>query len=28
VPLNGDVKKLVDHLLPQIFEAWKTEDDP
>ncbi|KAL7421107.1 hypothetical protein Q5752_003991 [Cryptotrichosporon argae] len=27
VPLHADVKKLVDHILPQVFEAWKTEDD-
>lgn len=27
VPLHADVKKLVDHILPQIFEAWDSEDD-
>jgi hypothetical protein len=27
VPFHADVKKLVDHILPQLLEAWKTEDD-
>jgi hypothetical protein len=27
VPFHADVKKLVDHILPRIFEAWATEDD-
>ncbi|BEJ16224.1 hypothetical protein CspHIS471_0508290 [Cutaneotrichosporon sp. HIS471] len=27
VPLHADVKKLVDHILPHIFDAWKVEDD-
>lgn len=27
VPLHNDVKQLVEHILPPIFEAWKTEDD-
>ncbi|KAI9636830.1 putative importin beta-4 subunit [Dioszegia hungarica] len=27
IPFHADVKKLVDHILPPIFEAWKTEDD-
>ncbi len=27
VPFHADVKKLVNHVLPPIFEAWKTEDD-
>ncbi|ORX39229.1 armadillo-type protein [Kockovaella imperatae] len=27
VPLHVDVKKLVDHILPKIFELWQTEDD-
>ena len=27
VPFHADVKRLVDHVLPAIFEACKTEDD-
>ena len=27
VPFHADVKKLVDHVLPHIINAWKTEDD-
>jgi hypothetical protein len=27
VPFHADVKKLVDHILPHLLEAWKTEDD-
>lgn len=27
VPFHADVKKIVDHILPHIFENWKTEDD-
>ena len=27
VPLHADVKKVVGHILPPIFETWKTEDD-
>jgi hypothetical protein len=27
VPFHADVKKLVGHILPRIFEAWATEDD-
>lgn len=27
VPLHADVKKLVDHILPRIFDAWEGEDD-
>ena len=27
VPLHADVKKVVNHILPRIFEVWKTEDD-
>lgn len=27
IPLHGDVKRLVDHILPQIIECWKTDDD-
>ena len=27
VTFHADVKNLVDHILPKIFEMWKTEDD-
>jgi hypothetical protein len=27
VPLHADVKKVVDHILPSLFETWQTEDD-
>ena len=27
MPLHANVKQLVDHILPKIFEMWKTEDD-
>ncbi|ORY33044.1 putative importin beta-4 subunit [Naematelia encephala] len=27
VPFHQDVKKLVDHILPKLFETWQTEDD-
>ncbi|KAL1407538.1 hypothetical protein Q8F55_006971 [Vanrija albida] len=27
VPFHADVKKLVEHILPNIIEGWKSEDD-